>query len=269
MTTTAPSVAKSNEPAVSIGPLAAIVRDIARGGLAGAVVGLVVAGLGGRVVMRLAAILVPSAAGAITENGNRIGELTLAGTAGLVLFGLIIGILATPVWVAVSPWLPRTVARRAAVMVPVALAIGARSLIEGGNPDFVTLRHDPLVVVSLLLLVAVFGAALALVDDVLDRRLPPPTRAVGTAYAVLAAVGLMLVLPVTLVGFLSSPDRSTVLVGVALVVVGIATLAAWVLRVRALPQPSWLTLAARAAVVIAMILGFAGEVPDVADALGS
>ena len=269
MTTTAPSVAKSDEPALSIGPLAAIVRDIARGGLAGAVVGLVVAGLGGRVVMRLAAILVPSAAGAITENGNRIGELTLAGTAGLVLFGLIIGILATPIWVAVSPWLPRTVARRAAVMVPVALAIGAPALIEGDNPDFVILRHDPLVVASLLLLVAVFGAALALVDDVLDRRLSPPTRVVGAAYAFLAAVGLALVLPVTLLAFLNSPDRSTVLVGVALVVVGIATLAAWVLRVRARPQPALLTLAARAAVVIAMILGFAGGVPDVADALGS
>lgn len=45
-------------------------RDITRGGLAGLIVGVLLAGIGGRVVMRLAALLVPAADGAFTENGN-------------------------------------------------------------------------------------------------------------------------------------------------------------------------------------------------------
>jgi hypothetical protein len=267
MTTSAPYLAESVAPGASVTPRGSIIRDIARGGLAGALVGLVVAGLGGRVVMRLAALLVPAAAGSFTENGNRIGEFTVGGTAGLVLFGLITGLLAAPVWVAVSPWLPGTGLRRAALMVPVALATGAPALIEGDNPDFVILRHDPLVVVSLLVLVAVFGAALALVDDVLDRRLPPPVGPIGAAYGVLAVVGLALVLPVTMLGFLSSSDPARVLVGGALIAVGVATLASWVVRIQGRPQPAWLSFVGRTAVVIAVILGFAGAVPEVSEAL--
>jgi ATP-binding cassette subfamily F protein 3 len=37
--------------------------------------GLLVAGLGGRLVMRAAALLEPSAIGRFTENGNQIGEI--------------------------------------------------------------------------------------------------------------------------------------------------------------------------------------------------
>src|SRR5215203_2949994 len=86
-------------------PLGAIQRDIARGGLTGAIVGLVGGGIGGRIVMRLAALLVPESAGSLTENGNPIGEITLGGTLGIGLFGLIAGVLAATFWVMVSPWL--------------------------------------------------------------------------------------------------------------------------------------------------------------------
>jgi hypothetical protein len=57
-----------------------VLRDIARGGIAGALVGIVVGGLGARLAMRLAAILHPDAVGALTENGNRIGDVTMGGT---------------------------------------------------------------------------------------------------------------------------------------------------------------------------------------------
>jgi multidrug transporter EmrE-like cation transporter len=267
MTTTAPYLAEGVAPGASVTPRSPIIRDIARGGLAGAVVGLAVAGLGGRVVMRLAALLVPAAAGSFTENGNRIGDLTVSGTSGLMLFGLITGLLAAPIWVAVSPWLPGIGLQRAALMVPVALATGTPALIEGDNPDFVILRHDPLVVVSLLVLVAVFGAALALVDDLLDLRLPPATGPVGTAYGVLAAFGLALVLPVTVLGFLNSSDPARVLVGAALIAVGIATLTSWVVRIQGRPKPAWLTFAGRTAVALAVILGSAGAIPEVSEAL--
>src|SRR4029079_5591713 len=83
-----------------------ILRDIARGGLAGAIVGIVGAAIGGGVAMRLAALIVPSATGAFTENGNRIGEITLAGTVALLLVGLAAGVIGGAIWVAVSPWIP-------------------------------------------------------------------------------------------------------------------------------------------------------------------
>ena len=46
------------------------------------VVGLLVAGIGGRLVMRLAALLVPDSVGRFTENGNVIGTITLDGEVG-------------------------------------------------------------------------------------------------------------------------------------------------------------------------------------------
>jgi len=83
-----------------------VLRDISRGGMSGVVAGIVVGGLGGRLVMRVAAILHPDAVGALTENGNRIGDITLGGTLSLVLFGLISCAMAGAVWVIVSPWIP-------------------------------------------------------------------------------------------------------------------------------------------------------------------
>ena len=64
-----------------------IFRDIARGGITGLIVGLVGVGIGGRIVMRLAALLVPELVGEFTENGFRIGDITPGGSLGLVVFG--------------------------------------------------------------------------------------------------------------------------------------------------------------------------------------
>ena len=78
-----------------------ILRDIARGGLAGLAVGVVVGGLGGRVAMRLIALLIPNPPAAFTENGNRIGDITLGGTFALLLFGgLFAGIFAGTITIA-------------------------------------------------------------------------------------------------------------------------------------------------------------------------
>jgi len=84
-------------------PTGEVLRDIARGGISGAIVGIVVGGLGARVVMRVVAILHPDAVGALTENGNRIGDITMGGTLFLVLFGLISCALAGALWVIVQP----------------------------------------------------------------------------------------------------------------------------------------------------------------------
>src|SRR3972149_1694060 len=90
-----------------------VLRDIARGGLAAALAGIVVLGLGGRVVMRIAAAVNPDAPGLRTEAGEVVGVVTAQGSLGLLVFGgLASGIVAGIVWVVVSPWIPGTGPRR-------------------------------------------------------------------------------------------------------------------------------------------------------------
>ena len=165
-TAAAPALPTTDDETAAAGwPAGAIMRDISRGGLTGAIVGLVAMGIGGRLVMRLAALLVPEATGAFTENGNRIGTITQDGTAFLILGGLIVGLLAGTIWVVISPWIPGRGLGRAVLTMPIAVAIGAAGLVDGSNPDFFILRHDPRVVASLIGLVAFTGFLFAVVDD--------------------------------------------------------------------------------------------------------
>jgi vacuolar-type H+-ATPase subunit I/STV1 len=249
-------------------PFGGILRDIARGGITGAIVGLVVAGIGGRVAMRLAALAVPDAVGAFTENGNRIGEVTLGGSIGLGVFGLVAGLFVAPIWVVISPWIGGAGIRRAVLVMPIAVALGGFALIDGDNQDFRVLRHDPVVVSILVALVALFGFVFALVDEALDRRLPTAVERARGVYLLLATVGTVLVLPLLVLSFLNAAQPTIRLVGVALVGVGIVTLASWRLRVLGRPQPGWMLPVGRGAVVLAVAMGFAGVIPEVAEVLG-
>src|SRR4051812_9524620 len=75
--------------------------------LAGAAAGAIAAGAGGRVVMRLLALTTRDAAGALTEAQATIGEITLTGTIGLVLFaGIPAGLLTAAAYALARPFLP-------------------------------------------------------------------------------------------------------------------------------------------------------------------
>ena len=126
--------------------------------------------------MRLAALLVPEASGASTENGNTIGTITSDGSLFLVIGGLFIGLLAGTIWVIVSPWIPGAGLRRVLITVPIAIGLGTAGLVDGDNPDFFILRHDPRVIAALIALVGIIGAMFAVVDDWLEGRLPPATK---------------------------------------------------------------------------------------------
>ena len=244
-----------------------IFRDIARGGITGLIVGLVGVGIGGRIVMRLAALLVPESVGEFTENGFRIGDITPGGSLGLVVFGMFAGAGVATIWVTVSPWIPGTGIRRALLAMPVAVGLGAFALIDGGNRDFFILRNDSGVSVVLIALIAVIGFLFALVDDALDRRLPPGTGPWFGAYLLLTTAGLGLAM-IILAGFLSAPETVTVLIGVALLVVGLATLGTWVSRVRGRPSPRWLPVVGHGALVAAVVLGCARTLPELVQTLG-
>ena len=81
-------------------------RDIARGGLAGLIVGLFVAGIGGRLAMRLATLLEPGTIGSFTENAAEIGVISLGGTLSVITIGIVAGAAAGVLWVIVRTWLP-------------------------------------------------------------------------------------------------------------------------------------------------------------------
>jgi hypothetical protein len=253
---------------LSIAPLREVLRDIARGGLAGLLTGLLVAGLGGRIVMRVAALMVPDAAGRLTENGNRIGEITVPGTIGLVLVGgLFFGLAAAVLWVVVSPWLPGGRWTRALTAMPVAVSLTGTMLIDGHNPDFAVLRHDLTTVVLLLALVGVAGLAIAWFDGQLDARLPGPGASewADASYVALSVAGGGLILPVVLAAYMEE-DR---LLGIALVAVGVATLVHWALRSRRVARPRWLGIVGSGSLIVAVVLGVLALAPDVASALGA
>ena len=278
MTTAATSTPSLAEPGAAadpttVAPLGGITRDIARGGLAALLVGLVGCGLGSRLAMRLAALLVPESTGRITENGNLVGSITLDGSLFLVVGGLFIGLLGGVIWVAISPWIPGTGLRRAGLAAVIGIGLGAGGLIDGANPDFTMLRHDPRVVVSLVGLVGLIGFGFAAVDGWLERRLPPVTtrRTWSTSvYELLALLGVLVIVPFTVFVYAASENRATVVQGVLLGAVAIATLAWWVRRLHGQPERSVRRmLVGRLALLVAVGYSYATLIPEVAQALGA
>jgi hypothetical protein len=74
---------------------------------AGVAAGLIAAGAGGRLVMRLLALTSPDAEGSLTEASELVGEITAGGTAGFVLFtGVAAGLLSGVLYALVRPLLP-------------------------------------------------------------------------------------------------------------------------------------------------------------------
>lgn len=251
--------------------IADVLRDIARGGLAGAIAGVLIGGLGGRLLMTIAALLNPAAAGLRTENGELVGVFTVNGTLVLLLFGgLAGGLVASVVWVVVSPWLPWTGWRRAALAFFGAVALGGFFVIQSTNSDFRILEHDALLIALFLALVGLMGAGIAWLDTIFDRRLlRPGVNAVRSivAYGVLAFLGLpaflMAMLAYFSIGFGSAQPPGGV--GWALVAVGVVTAIWWTIRVatgRRVPHIA-LTAAARIALFVAVALGATHLVIDV------
>ncbi len=256
-------------------PLGDVTRMISRGGLTGLIVGFLACGIGVRLVMRLAALLVPEANGQFTENGNVIGLITADGTTFLIVGGTLVGLLAATIWVVVSPWVPGSGLRRAILTVPIAIALGTAGLVDGHNPDFDVLHHDPVVIASLIGLVAIIGFLFAIVDSWLERVLPRPIRSrppafSAGAYALLSVIGAVLIAPMVALAYFTSKDGPTVLMGMALAVVAAATITTWARRIRGEPPTTpRVVRTGRLGLAAAVVLGYATIIPEIAEALGA
>jgi hypothetical protein len=124
----------------------------------------------------------------------------------------------------------------------------------------------------LIALVGLIGLSIPLVDEWLDRRLPHPMSgrtATTSLYAIIALLGAVLIFPIVIAGYLLTDHRATVRMGFALVVVGLSSLSWWVLRVRGQTRPPTIIIVVgRAALLVAVVLGFVGLVPQITSALG-
>ena len=109
-------------------------------GLIGAVVGgLLAAGAGGRLAMRLlAATAGDRAQGQITEADEVVGEITVGGTIGFVVFGgLFAGLVCAVIYLLVRKWLPNGSVGGLVLGGLLLVTLGSRvEPLRSNNPDF-------------------------------------------------------------------------------------------------------------------------------------
>lgn len=181
------------------------VRSAIVAGMAGAAAGLVVAGLGGRIVMRVSMLVASGdVERRLTENGNRIGEFTVDGTIGLLLFGgLLTGLVAGVYWYAIRPTVKSLGSGELPAAALVGVVLGGLLIIDPENRDFEILEPAGLQVALFLGLAAITGLAVAGFDRVFERLLPRGGRAVFV-YLPLVAFGALFLVPAF--GSLLSPS---------------------------------------------------------------
>jgi hypothetical protein len=179
-------------------------------GIAGALVG----GLGSRVVMRLAALAAPEVRGALTENGNVVGEITFQGSVALMIFaGLSSAVFGAGAFVVLRPWLPRRTVPRGLVFGAFLLALTGAAVVDKANADFVILGDRLLNVTMFSALFVAFGLVASYAFAVLERRVPPAASLSPRMWALTAACALPIVPGVIGVAFVSASNLGLPLIG--------------------------------------------------------
>jgi hypothetical protein len=206
--------------------------------------GLLAAGAGGRLVMRLLAVTAgPDAQGRVTEADQIVGRISVDGTLGFVVFtGLFVGLATGPLYLLVRRWLPA--GRANGLVYGALLLVVAGTRIEPlrrGNPDFDLVGPGWVSVAAFAALVVFHGVLVAALAGRVSRAVPllgAGPRAVaahaplllllllGSAALLLAIVGVMVVLASQLPAVVAAwRDRRFVTVGrVALAAVAVVAL---------------------------------------------
>ncbi len=209
--------------------------------------------------MRVSGALAPDfAQGVSTEAGNRVGEITLGGTLGLVLFiGIAFGIIGAVLYAVFRPWLAWAGRFRGVAFGVVLFAVGSATsdLLNPDNQDFFIVGNKALNVAMIVALFLGYGAMIDWGYRVLDRRLPPADKNHSSArllYGVLTVFGLVaggFVMPVFLFNRDVCDCDPPILASSFVVVAAVGTLLWWTTGI-------WSRLdRARTA---ALILGFVG-----------
>jgi hypothetical protein len=215
--------------------------------LSGAAAGILAAGAGGRLVMRLLAVTAGAdAQGQITEAEQIVGRITVDGTIGFVVFtGLFFGPVSGAAYLLLRRWLPAGRAGGLAYGALLLVVAGTRlEPLRRGNPDFDLVGPGWVSVVAFMLLVVFHGMLVAALAGRLSRAVPLLAARPG-AIAVHAPL-LLLVLP--------GPSVALGLVVVGVVVVLGLRVPAVVAAVHARP----LVVVGRVALAVAALVAFPG-----------
>ncbi len=189
-----------NQPTTTL-TWSTLIRSTAISGITGALTGVLVGGIGGRIVMRISALVAgESARGAITDNGDRVGDFTIEGTLEVLANGLIFGVVGSVVWILSEPWLQRY-GRHVGLSFGILLfALAGTETIVADNRDFAILDPAWFNVLLFGLLFFAYGSLFPVLRRFNDRMLPGQVNTT-TAQNVLYGFVLVLGLPFVVITF--------------------------------------------------------------------
>jgi hypothetical protein len=172
---------------------------------AGVAAGVLAAGAGGRLVMRLLALTSPGAEGSLTEAEQVVGEISLGGTLGFLVFaGLASGLLSGMLYALLWPVLPP--GRAGGLVLAAVLLVLAGSQIDplrADNFDFAIVGPAWFAVVAFSSLALFQGMLVVALGARMSPGPGPPIR-VGHRYVGAARIAVGLVLLVALPGFVAA-----------------------------------------------------------------
>jgi hypothetical protein len=231
----------------------ALGRHIGTATLAGAVAGIVVGGLLGRIAMRVSGFTAgPGLVGVRTSNGNAVGDITFEGTLALMLFvGLGTGLVGGLLYAALEPSIRDLRPWHGLAYGAALLAAFGFTVLDPGNIDFRRFGLAPLNVAMFAALFLVFGIAQAWLFDRLGAIIAGPGRLARAtqmlAWLSLVPAAVVTALVAVSVGGLDEPIPAILALGAVLIAV--------IARSRGLPA-----LVGYAALAVPVALGLARTV---------
>jgi hypothetical protein len=177
-------------------PVVRLARYGAAMAAAGLAAGLLAAGAGGRLAMRVLALTSSDVRGSFTEGGAQIGEITLEGTLSFITFiGVTSGLLSGVLYAFLRPLLPRGYAGGVALGAILLVLAGSRiDPLRADNIDFALVGPDWLSVLLFTALALFQGMLVVALAGRLSPWVPRAPRAV-MAGRVAAAVVVLAALP--------------------------------------------------------------------------
>jgi hypothetical protein len=164
----------------------------------GLLAGLISAGVGSRLVMKIIALADPSTSGVTTDASATVGEFTADGTVGLLVLGAIAGLLGGLVYLGLRRWLPGSPAWHGLAFGLLSLSTIGHLVFDKNNVDFQI--FEP-VLLTIALFAALFLANGLIVARLADRFHPEPayspsraSRPAAGVMAVICGLGLLAML---------------------------------------------------------------------------